>query len=286
MKLCRYDGGRLGVVQGDVVCDVTACLEELPPMRYPFPRHDQFISLLPDLMPKIAAVVDGAATLPLDQVRLELPVANPGKIIAAPVNYKKHLDEVRDQAELHHGNEAHMRQIREIGLFLKATSSLIGPSEAVRIGRPDRRNDHEIELAVVIGKEAKDILPKDALSYVAGYAIGFDMTVRGPEDRSFRKSLDTYSALGPWMVTADELPDPSALDFVLTVNGEVRQKANTRDLVLSVPELIAFASSFYTLHPGDLILTGTPEGVAPVEPGDVMQATIERIGTMTVPVTG
>lgn len=286
MKLCRYDGGRVGVVQGDVVCDVTACLEELPAMRYPFPPHDQFISQLPDLMPRIATAVDGAATLPLDQVRLELPVANPGKIVAAPVNYKKHLDEVRDQAELHHGNEAHMRQIREIGLFLKATSSLIGPSETVRIGRPDRRNDHEIELAVVIGKEGKDVLPEDALSYVAGYAIGFDMTVRGPEDRSFRKSLDTYSVLGPWMVTADELPDPSALDLVLTVNGEVRQKANTRDLVLSVPELIAFASSFYTLHPGDLILTGTPEGVAPVEPGDVMQATIERIGTMTVPVTG
>ncbi len=286
MKLCRYDGDRVGVVQGDVMHDVTRCLEDLPSMRYPFPQHDQFIARLPDLMPKIVAAAATGASKPLDQVRLDLPVVNPGKIIAAPVNYSKHLDEVRDQADLNHGNESHMRHIREIGLFLKANSSLIGPSEAVRIGRPDRRNDHEIELAVVIGKAGKDIGPEEALSYVAGYAIGLDMTVRGPEDRSFRKSLDTYTVLGPWMVTAEELPDPSALDLVLTVNGEMRQKANTRDLVLSVPELIAMASSFYTLHPGDLILTGTPEGVAPVEPGDVMQATIERIGTMTVPVIG
>jgi 2-keto-4-pentenoate hydratase/2-oxohepta-3-ene-1,7-dioic acid hydratase in catechol pathway len=179
-----------------------------------------------------------------------------------------------------------MRQIREIGLFLKATSSLIGPSDPVRIAFPDRRNDHEIELVAVIGRPGRNIRAEDALAHVAGYAIGLDMTVRGPEDRSFRKSIDTYSVLGPWLVTADELPDPSGLELELTVNGETRQKANTRDLVLSVPELIAFASSHYTLHPGDLLFTGTPEGVAPVAAGDRMVARIEGIGAMTVDVAG
>ncbi|WP_193369672.1 fumarylacetoacetate hydrolase family protein [Pelagibius marinus] len=284
MKICRFDGGRIGCVDGDEVADVTDCFAKLPSFSYPFPQHDLMVAELPNLLAAVRSAVPSAPRRRVSEVKLEVPVANPGKIIAAPVNYKKHLDEVREQADLHHGNEAHMRQIREIGLFLKANSSLIGPAEAVRIGMPDRRNDHEIELAVVIGKTAKNVSASDALNYVAGYSIAFDMTVRGPEDRSFRKSLDTYSVLGPWLVTADEIPDPSNLGFELKVNGETRQKANTRDLVLGVGELIEFASSFYTLHPGDLIFTGTPEGVAPVVAGDRMDATFDGIGAMSIEV--
>ena len=97
-----------------------------------------------------------------------------------------------------------------------------------------------------------------------------------------RKSSDTYTVLGPWLVTADEIPDPSALDLSITVNGERRQKGNTRDLILSVPELIEWASSFYTLLPGDILLTGTPDGVGPIRPGDLMHARIDRIGDMDV----
>ena len=283
MKICRFNGGRFGVIEGDQVADVTHVLADLT-SSYPFPTHDLFIANLPMLRDKIAAAAATSEKQALSSIRLDSPVANAGKIIAAPVNYKKHLQEVRDQADLHHGNEAHMRQIREIGLFLKANSSLVGPSDIVKIGKPDRRNDHEIELAVVIGKECKNVAAADALEYVAGYSIGLDMTVRGPEDRSFRKSLDSYSVLGPWMVTADEIPDPSTLGFELTVNGETRQKAHTGDLVLNVQELIEFASSFYTLHPGDLIFTGTPEGVGPVEPGDVMDVRIDQIGEMSIKV--
>jgi 2-keto-4-pentenoate hydratase/2-oxohepta-3-ene-1,7-dioic acid hydratase in catechol pathway len=121
-----------------------------------------------------------------------------------------------------------------------------------------------------------------ALRHVAGYCIGLDITVRGSEDRSMRKSSDTYTVLGPWLVTADEIPDPSALDLSITVNGERRQKGNTRDLILSVPELIEWASSFYTLLPGDILLTGTPDGVGPIRPGDLMHARIDRIGDMDV----
>ena len=113
-------------------------------------------------------------------------------------------------------------------------------------------------------------------------AIGLDITIRGTEDRSFRKSPDSYTVLGPWVVTADEIPNPGNLDLGITVNGEVRQKSNTKYMILGVPELIELASSFYTLYPGDIISTGTPEGVSPIVPGDTIVATIEKIGTMEV----
>jgi 2-keto-4-pentenoate hydratase/2-oxohepta-3-ene-1,7-dioic acid hydratase in catechol pathway len=120
------------------------------------------------------------------------------------------------------------------------------------------------------------------LGYVAGYCIGLDVSIRGSEDRSFRKSPDSYSVLGPWLVTADDIPDPGVLDLQISVNGAVRQKSNTSYLILAVPELIELASSFYTLYPGDVIFTGTPEGVSPIQPGDEVSASIERIGTMNV----
>jgi 2-keto-4-pentenoate hydratase/2-oxohepta-3-ene-1,7-dioic acid hydratase in catechol pathway len=282
MKICRFGLGRFGVVTDHGVVDVTHVFDGLGATSYPYPRHDVMIASLNVLRPKLETAAAEGVPIPLDGVILDLPLANPGKLVAAPVNYQKHLDEVRADADLNHQNAAHMRQIKEIGLFLKANSSLIGPNEDVVLAQPERRNDHEIELAVVIGKEAKNVLAADALDYVAAYCIGLDMTVRGPEDRSFRKSLDTFSVLGPWLVTADEIPDPAALGFALTVNGETRQKAHTSDLVLSVPELIEYASSFYTLHPGDVIFTGTPEGVGEVKAGDVMHAQIEKIGAITL----
>ena len=119
---------------------------------------------------------------------------------------------------------------------------------------PDRRNDHEVELVMVIGKTGSDISQAKALDYVTGYCLGLDMTVRGREDRSFRKSVDGYAVLGPWMVTADEIPDPDAVPISLTVNGEVRQKSNTSQLIYNCRRLIEFASEFYTLYPGDLRL--------------------------------
>jgi 2-keto-4-pentenoate hydratase/2-oxohepta-3-ene-1,7-dioic acid hydratase in catechol pathway len=212
-------------------------------------------------------------------VKIHSPVANPTKVIGAPVNYKKHLEEAIADEGIHFGNK--IKTIDEYGLFLKQ-NVLVGPSEGVALHFTDRRNDHEIELAMVIGREAKNVSYDDALDYVAGYSIGLDMTVRGPEDRSMRKGIDGYSVLGPWLVTADEIPDPDNLNFEIGVNGEVRQKANTSDLIFDCRRLIEYASSFYTLYPGDVIMTGTPEGVGPVEPGDVMHCEIERIGAMDV----
>ena len=280
MKICRFDDNRLGLVEGHEVIDVTAVQDRLPAFHYPLPSHDALIAALPELRTFIESMKVIARRLPLAEVRLLSPVANPGKIIAAPVNYTKHLQEVLGDPNIHHDNL--INHIQRAGLFLKATSSLVGMSHGVRLNHAERRNDPELELVAVIGRVCKEVIEADALTYVAGYCVGLDMTIRGPEERSFRKSPDTYTVLGPWLVTADELPNPGGLDMTLHVNEELRQSANTRDLILGVPQLIAFASNFYTLHPGDLIYSGTPEGVAQIQAGDRMRASIERIGMLDV----
>ena len=284
MRLCRFNDQRFGVVQGDVVRDMTHVLEEaLPAVRYPLPAFDPMIAALPRLLKEIPSLVGKAKSIPLAEVRLLSPVANPGKIVAAPVNYRKHLEEALADKGIHHGRL--VEEIHKIGMFLKASSSLVGPGEGVRLVKTDRRNDHEVELAVVIGKSGRNIKAQDAMKHVAGYCIGLDITTRGPEERSLRKSADSYSVLGPWLVTADEFGDPSHAGISIKVNGAVRQDANTEDLVMPIPQLIEFMTSFYSLHPGDVIMTGTPQGVGPIKPGDVMEAWIERIGSMRVAVT-
>jgi len=282
MRLCRYDDDRLGLVRDDRVFDVTAVLGGLTPPPVGDPLFAALGSAGPALGRAVEAAAAAAPSRALAEVRLSSPVRKPGKIVAAPVNYMAHLNEVNDSAELHHGNL--INEIRRAGLFLKAPSSLIGPSDRVRQRFLDRRTDHEVELAVVIGRTADRVPAEAALACVAGYCIGLDITLRGPEERSFRKSIDTYTVLGPWVVTADEFGPPTDVGLRLDVNGEPRQDANTRDLILPVAELIAFASSFYTLHPGDVLITGTPEGVGPIRPGDVMNASIDRIGSISVAV--
>ncbi|WP_301118098.1 fumarylacetoacetate hydrolase family protein [Pusillimonas sp. (ex Stolz et al. 2005)] len=282
MKLCRFNSNQLGVVQGDEIVDVSRALDVIPVVRYPLPVSDPMILHFDEVRARINQLLPSAPRLPLAEATLLSPIASPGKLVAAPVNYRKHLEEARADAQIHHNNQ--LAEIQRVGLFLKANSSLVGAGNGVELRHAGRRNDHEIELAVVIGRTGSRIAREDAWNHIVGYCIGLDMTARGPEERSLRKSSDTYSVLGPWMVTADELTDPTQLDFWLTVNGEVRQRANTRDLILGIAELIEFASSFYTLHAGDVLFTGTPEGVGPVQPGDVIEAYIEGIGTMQVDV--
>lgn len=284
MRFCRFDQGRFGLVEGDSVRDVTAALDVLPSHTYPFPQHDVFIANLDAVAARARELAPSVAGTPLDRVTLLSPVANPGKIVAAPVNYKKHLDEVRDNPQLHGNNPGNTFTIQTAGLFLKATSSLVGAGQGIVVRCAKRRTDHEVELAVVIGRTASRVSRGDALAHVAGYSIGLDISIRGTEDRSFRKSPDTYSVVGPWLVTADEIPNPGSLDLQITVNGEVRQQSNTRHFILGVAELIEMASSMYTLQPGDLIFTGTPEGVSPIHAGDSIMATIANIGSMAVAV--
>jgi 2-keto-4-pentenoate hydratase/2-oxohepta-3-ene-1,7-dioic acid hydratase in catechol pathway len=282
MRFCRFNDNRLGVVRDNLVHDVTAVLDGLPALRWPTPPGDHFFNHFDALRPQMQARADQVPGVSIELVKLLSPVANPGKIVAAPVNYALHLDESRADTAINFGTQ--VKTIADYGVFLKATSSVIGASQTVMADWPDRRIDHEVELALVIGRKGFRIPESQALSHVAGYMIGLDMTIRGTEDRSFRKSLDTFTVLGPWLVTADELGDPSQLDLEITVNGQPRQKSNTALLIWNVQKLIAYASQAYTLYPGDVIMTGTPEGVAPVVPGDTMHARIERIGQMQVAV--
>jgi len=268
MRLCRFGENRLGIVDGHVVRDVTPALDVIPAYRYPFPPGDMLIANLDIVTARALELAKSAAPLPLDGMQFLSPVANPSKIIGAPMNYRTGQDEAAVSAAL------------AIGLFLKANGSLAGAGEGIALRMMERQIDYEVELGVVIGREASSVTREDALKYVAGYAVALDITPHGKEERSLRKSCATYTVLGPWLVTADEVPDPGNLDVQLEVNGERRQQGNTRQMIRDVPGLIEYASSFYTLNPGDIFLSGTPAGVGPLRPGDELVATIEKIGTM------
>jgi 2,4-diketo-3-deoxy-L-fuconate hydrolase len=280
MKICRFDDDKLGLVQDDEVLDVSAALDAIAPQKWPYRHGDALIAHLPAVLERAQTLAARASRRKLSAVRLRPPVANPSKIVNAPINYQKHIAEAKADQGIAHGRE--IKTIGDWGLFLKSPSSLVGAGDPIRLRFPERRNDHEVELAVVIGREANHVPRARALDYVCGYSIGLDMTLRGPEFPSFRKSIDTYSVLAPWMVTADEVPDPNALDLWLTVNGEERQRSNTRQMVYDVHRLIEYATSFYTLYPGDVIFSGTPEGVGPVKPGDEIRAGIERVGEFAI----
>jgi 2,4-diketo-3-deoxy-L-fuconate hydrolase len=227
-------------------------------------------------------VIARTPTQPLDSVTLLSPIRTPGKILAAADNYRAHSKEMQADASASFGRVP--MALDQAGLFLKAVSSLVGPSAGVTRRFPARRTDYEVELVAIIGKEAADLDPRQALDVVAGYAIGLDITVRGPEDRSFRKSLDTYTVVGPWMTTAEVIPDPQILTMSLKVNGALKQQTVLTDMVTDVRGLIAYASTFAMLKPGDMIFTGTPAGVGPIQHGDMILAEIDGIGHMQVAV--
>lgn len=283
MKICRYDNDRLGVVIGDAVHDVTAAQDAIRAAAPYAMQGDAVVAALPEWRGRIEEMARKATPVPLASVKLLCPVARWTKTMAAPTNYRAHIAEMeanRAGAPSKMGSD-----IGKAGLFLKANSSVVGVSEGIPMRFPDRRNDHEAELVVIIGKPGSDIPLDRALEHVAGYSLGLDMTVRGPEDRSFRKSVDGYSPVGPWLVTADEIPDPDDVPFTLHVNDEKRQDSNTTNMVYGVRRLIEFASSFYTLHPGDILFTGTPEGVGPVKPGDVVRVnSVPALGELRIAV--
>ena len=229
MRFCRFDDERLGLVEGDTSATSRRHSTCCRPTRYPFPQHDVFIANLDAVAARARELARSAPTLPLDGSRCSARWPIPGKIIAAPVNYQKHLDEVRDDPQLHGNNPGNTFTIHNAGVFLKATSSLVGAGQGVVVRCAKRRTDHEVELAFVIGRTASRVSRADALRYVAGYSIGLDISIRGTEDRSFRKSPDTYSVLGPWLVTADEIPDPGALDLRAHRQRRACASSRTRD---------------------------------------------------------
>jgi len=282
MRLCRFDDDRLGLVKGDDVLDVSEAIEVIPETRWPAPPGDALIAHLDAVCVEVAKLESSAKSKPIKDVTLKSPVANPTKVIGAPVNYAKHIEESQADPQIAPGQK--ILGIEDYGPFLKANSSLVGPGEGVALRFTDRRNDHEGELGVMISKTGVDIPLDKAGDYIAGYALALDMTVRGNEDRSVRKSLDSYSVLGPWLVTKDEIGDDTNLALKLWVDDELRQDSNTSYLIYDVAKLISWCSSYYTLHPGDIIMTGTPEGVGPVRAGNTITLEIEQVGRMEVAV--
>lgn len=287
MRICRFDDDRLGLVEEDHIIDVTSVLEHLPALRWPLAPGDPLIANLPALTPHLLEARVRAPRQALDSVQLHSPVSSPSKIVAAPGNYRKHVEIDTKDPEIDHGfHRSTMvdleRPVDTHGLFLKAASSLVGPAQGVTLGWPttDRRIDHEVEIALVIGRTARQVSREDALDYVAGYSIGIDVTARGLEDRSFRKSADSFALLGPWLATPEEIADPNDIAFWLTVNGAPRQSSSTAEITVGLAELIEITSHVYTLYPGDIIMTGTPEGVGPLQAGDTVRAGATGIGEM------
>jgi len=278
MKICRYQETvagpvKLGVVRDGMVRDVTAVTQRLPSVRWPLPAGDLLIAHLEDLRPEMESLADRAAPVPIASVFLKNPVANPGKFVCGAGNHKVVLEK---------GGHP-----RRLGFLFKMTNAAAGPSDGVTLRWPERVTFHEMEIAIVIGREGTEIAAKDALDHVAGYCIGLDMTMQGSEFPSFGKSFDTYGVMGPWLTTKDEIANPDALAFTLQVNGVDKQVDTTANLVLGIRELVEHAASVMTLHPGDLIFSGTPPiSVGPVVPGDTMFARMEGLGEMTVAVSG
>ena len=275
MRLVVYDDSRVGLIRDDAVVDVSDVVGA-GPGEWPPVFLLRAIAGFDRLRPRLEDALRSRSGVPLARIQLRAPVVFPTKVIAAPVNYRAHQEEMRPliKGELH--------AIERYGVFLKAPSSIVGPGATIELPFPDRRTDHEVELGVVIGKTARDVRAANTMAHVFGYTGVLDITVRGDEDRSTRKSFDTFTPVGPALVTADEIPDPHGLQLQLWVNGEQRQNGNTRDMIWNVPRLIEFASSVMTLHPGDLLSTGTPEGVGPLHPGDEVTIEIDRIGRMSV----
>lgn len=217
---------------------------------------------------------------PFDAIKLNPPVIAPGKILAVGLNYAAHAAEQDKKPP-----ESPL-------IFSKNVTALIGPEEEIRLPRISEQVDYEAELAFVIGKEARSVQAENAFDYIAGYTILNDVTARDLQasERQWAraKGLDTFAPCGPWLVTTDEIADPHALGLELRLNGEVRQKSNTNDLIFKIPYVVEFISQDLTLRPGDIISTGTPSGVGvymkpPVflKSGDAIEIQIEGIGTLT-----
>lgn len=272
MKLAVLAGDRAAIIIDEVVYDVT---DHLPTRAgrsggpwLPWLEEGGTVEQLQQID------LANCPQQPLAQAVLAAPLSRPGKIVAAPVNYLDHKVEMSEQ-----------KTIAEYGVFLKANTSVIGPGEEVVLPYTDKRTDQEGELAIVIGRTARHVDVEEALDYVFGYTGALDITVRSTEDRSTRKSFDTFTPMGPWIVTADEVGDPDNLSLKCWVDGELRQDTNTSELIFDIAELIAYASSVMTLHPGDVIATGTPAGVGPLSDGSPVRLTIQTIGTLEVRAT-
>lgn len=284
MRLAVFDDYRIGVVRDEAVHEVTAALPER--WRNTPYAMNELIRNFEAWRSRIEETANIVSGIPIGQLRLRPPVPAPQQILAAPANYRAHQAEMAKRVgEPLVGRPA----ARDLGFFLKAPGSLAGASDTILLpDRPGREFHHESELAFVIGREARAVKQSQAFDYIFGYTCLIDVTLRitseFKEERVMRKSFETFTPLGPVLVTADEIADPNTLEVRLWVNDELRQHANTRDMIVAIPELMETATHTLTLKPGDVYATGTPEGVGEIKPGDRVRIAIEHVGEMSLPV--
>lgn len=279
MKLASFGGGRIGVVVDDRLVDATAA-SSVPADFWPPVGMVKLIADFDRARPQLEALSRSGAGTPLASVKLECPILWPNKVIAFPANYHAHVEEMKTGTGLISKFKADGQ-----GFFLKSNSSLSGPRDPIVLPNiQGRQIHHECELAVIIGKGGRMISRAKAMDHIFGYSCLLDIVVRGQEERVMRKSYDTFCPLGPYIVTRDEVPRYDEIDLLLEVNGEVRQKANTKDLIVDIPDMVRMASSVMMLYPGDIIASGTPAGVGPLKGGDKVKIVISHVGSMTLDV--
>lgn len=280
---------RAGILQGTVVVDVTAYPSSTPGASAAGRSAvrgvlDQGPEYLEALFTWAEQQVDsGSQVLSLESIELGPPVPDPEKIMCLGINYREHSGETDIS-------------VPPVPMFFaKFRNALVGPGAPILLPSASQQVDYEGELAVIIGQRCKAVSEQDALRYVAGYSIMNDVSARDLQFRTSQyiagKTLDTFAPMGPGIVPASAIHDPQRLELTTKVNGEVRQHANTSDMIYGVAHTIAFLSNLMTLEPGDIISTGTPSGVGftrnpPIflRDGDVVEVTVERIGTLRNPV--
>jgi 2-keto-4-pentenoate hydratase/2-oxohepta-3-ene-1,7-dioic acid hydratase in catechol pathway len=287
MRVCHYNNNQAGVVIGDKVFNIGEALIKAGLARNGYSMLEIIDVLANDsrAMEIARNAAQGSGGLALSSVKLLAPITNPGSLWAAAANYRAHQKEMIERmGSADRATKSDDELMAEF--FLKPTSSIIGPGDTVILPRVSKLVDFECELCAVIGKRARKISEDRALEYVFGYTICWDISQRDPwgkgmqNTRNIRKGFDTFSALGPWIVTRDEIDEPQNLTIKVLQNGKEAMVAHTSDMICGLRQHIRFLTSCLTLRPGDLITTGTPAGVSKLSDGDHLHGTIEKIGSM------
>ena len=284
MKICHYDNNQAGVIVEDKVYNIGDALIKAGLARNGYTIIDALANDSKAMQLARDASQD-AAGIPLNSVKLLAPITNPGSLWAAAANYRAHQKEMIERM----GSADRVTKSKDelmAEFFLKTTSSIIGPGDTIILPKISKLVDFECELCAVIGKRARKVTEEQALDYVFGYTICWDISQRDPwgkgvqNTRNIRKGFDTFSALGPWIVTRDEIDEPQNLTIKVLQNGKEAMTAHTSDMICGLRDHIRFLTSCLTLRPGDLITTGTPAGVSKLNDGDNLHGTIEKIGSM------
>ena len=287
MKICHYNNNQAGVIAGDRVYDIGDALIQAGLARTGYTMLEIIDALANNSQAMQIArdASQGTGGVPLTSVKLLAPITNPGSLWAAAANYRAHQEEMKSRMG-NAGRENKSKDELMAEFFLKTTSSIIGPDDTIILPKISKLVDFECELCAVIGRGARKVTEDRALDHVFGYMMCWDISQRDPwgkgvhNTRNIRKGFDTFTALGPWIVTRDEIDEPQNLTIKVLQNGKEVMTAHTSDMICGLREHIRFLTSCLTLRPGDLITTGTPAGVSKLNGGDHLKGTIEKIGSM------